>query len=54
MNTLIKIFMERDEMSLKEAEEYLSELQDRVAEGDNPEELLYDEGLEPDYIFDLI
>lgn len=53
-NTLVKIFMERDGMSEKEAQEYVQELQDRAADGEDPEELLYDEGLEPDYVFDLL
>jgi len=53
-NELVKIFMERDEMTQQEAKEYVEELKERVAEGEDPEEVLYDEGLEPDYVFDLL
>jgi len=54
LSELVEIFMNRDEMTEQEAKEYVKELQGRVADGENPEEVLYDEGLEPDYIFDLI
>ena len=37
-----------------EAEELIAEMKDRVSSGENPEEVLYEEGLEPDYVFDLI
>jgi hypothetical protein len=37
-----------------EAEELIVEMQARVFDGENPEEVLYEFGLEPDYIFDLI
>jgi hypothetical protein len=37
-----------------EAEEIILEMQNRVFEGENPEEVLEEYGLEPDYIFDLI
>jgi hypothetical protein len=29
-------------------------MQQAVLEGENPEELLYDIGLEPDYVFDIL
>jgi len=49
------VLMLRDEMSEEEARNLISELQHRVYEGEDPEELLYEElGLEPDYILDLI
>lgn len=51
---LVKIFMERDGMTEEEAVELVKEMIQRVWEGENPEDVLYDEGLEPDYIFDLI
>lgn len=53
-NELLKIFMERDDMTEQEAKELIEELKERVADGEDPEEVLYDEGLEPDYIFELI
>lgn len=46
--------MRRDEMSLEEAEETLADAREAIAEGEDPEEVLYDLGLEPDYIFDLL
>ena len=51
---LVKIFMERDGMTEQEAKEYVADMRERVWEGENPEDVLYDEGLEPDYIMDLI
>lgn len=38
----------------KEALEIISEMRERMFEGENPEELLYEWGLEPDYVFDLL
>jgi len=49
-----KVLIERDGYSEEEAQEILQEMREDVANGENPEELLYDIGLEPDYIFDLI
>ncbi len=37
-----------------EAELTIEDMKRRIEEGENPEELLLEEGLEPDYIFDLI
>lgn len=53
-NELVKIFMERDDLTEDEAMELVEEMRQRVYEGENPEDVLYEEGLEPDYIFDLI
>lgn len=54
MNQIVKILMDRDEMSEKEAQEELMWAQQRVHEGEDPEEVLLDLHLEPDYIFDII
>lgn len=54
MNSLKTVLMERDDLTDEEAEEMIMEMKQRMYEGENPEELLFDEGLEPDYIFDLI
>ena len=35
-------------------EDIISEMKERVQSGEDPEEVLYDEGLEPDYVFDLL
>jgi len=51
---LLQVLMERDSLSREEASETIEEMRGRVLEGENPEEVLYDEGLEPDYVFDLI
>jgi hypothetical protein len=39
---------------LTEAREIIQEMRARVMEGEDPEEVLYEEGLEPDYVFDLL
>ncbi len=59
INSIIKILMERDEMSRMEAEDYLKEEVAYLSiEGDSYEdleEMLRSElGLEPDYIMDLV
>ena len=51
---LVKIFMERDGLTKAEAIDLVREMRQRVWEGEDPEEVLYEEGLEPDYIFDLV
>lgn len=38
----------------EEAKEIISDMREDVLAGADPEELLHDEGLEPDYVFDLI
>jgi hypothetical protein len=52
---LKKVIMERDDLSSIEADQQIAEAKQRVAEGDDPEEVLLDDfGLEPDYLLDLI
>jgi len=51
---LLKILMNRDNLSESEALDLISDMQQAVLAGENPEELLYDIGLEPDYIFDIL
>jgi hypothetical protein len=52
---IIKILMERDGLSIREASELVKELKAIVLNGDmDPEEALYELGLEPDYALDLI
>ena len=54
-NKIIEILMERDELSKKEATDLFRELRDRlIFDGEDPEVLLHEIGLEPDYIMDLI
>jgi len=51
---LHKAIMSRDGVSAEEADVLVQELKDQVLDGENPEEVLYDEGFEPDYIFDIL
>jgi hypothetical protein len=47
--------MKRDELTYDEAIEQIAEARNMVANGADPEEILYEEfGLEPDYVFDLL
>ena len=52
--SIVAVLMSRDGMSRNEAREELRCMKERVSQGEDPEDLLYDIGLEPDYIFDLI
>jgi len=54
MNELIKALMDKDGISREEAQEIVEDMQERMFDGENPEELLHEEGLEPDYVLDLI
>ena len=54
MTELVKVLMRRDGLTRQEAEELRQEMQERMEEGEDPEEILYEEGLEPDYIMDLL
>lgn len=54
MDSLIKTLIKRDNLSPDEALEMIRDLRNRFEEGEDPEELLYEIGLEPDYIFDLM
>lgn len=40
--------------SAEEIIERIEEMRDEVREGGDPEEILHEEGFEPDYIFDII
>lgn len=51
---LARIFMKRDHMSRDDAAAKVEEMRGRVWDGEDPEDLLWEEGLEPDYIMDLI
>lgn len=54
MSELTKALMNRDDLTLKEALLVVQDMQKRILAGENPEEVLFDEGFEPDYIFDVI
>ena len=54
METLLQILIRRDKMTRQEAEEEIKDMKRRVWNGEDPEKILYEIGLEPDYIFDII
>lgn len=54
MTELEKVLVDSGGYSAAEAHEIQIEMANRVLEGENPEEVLYDYGLEPDYVFDII
>ena len=54
MTTLEKVLIVRDQLTIAEAKEIIDEMKERVLEGENPDDLLYEIGLEPDYVFDLL
>ena len=54
-NAIIRSLMEHDGMEMMDAVNYLEECREMVENGEDPEEvLLYELGLEPDYLLDLI
>ncbi len=54
MENLKQVLMRRDEMTEEEADEQIAEMREQIYDGEDPEEVLYEIGLEPDYIFDII
>ena len=48
------ILMRRDGMTRDEAREAINEMRQRVMDGEDPEEVLHENGLEPDYIWNLL
>lgn len=54
MDSLQEILIKRDGYSQEDAVREIAGMRERVIEGENPETLLFEIGLEPDYIFDLI
>lgn len=53
-HSLKDVLMRRDDLSEAEADEQISEMKERVLDGEDPEEILYEIGLEPDYVIDLL
>jgi len=51
---LHKAIMNRDSCSFDDADELVQEMILQVEDGENPEQVLEDEGFEPDYFFDII
>ena len=54
MTKLEKVLIVRDQLTITEVKEIIDEMKERVLEGENPDDLLYEIGLEPDYVFDLL
>jgi len=55
IESLKAVLMRRDGLSAGEAQRLIDEARERVAEGEDPEEVLYEDfGLEPDYFWDLL
>lgn len=54
LTELCLAIMNREDCTQEEAEELIKEMKQRVKEGEDPEEVLFDEGFEPDYIFDIL
>jgi len=54
MESLKQVLMRRDGLTASEADDQIADMRAEVLEGADPEELLNDIGLEPDYIFDII
>ncbi len=55
MNELEKILTSRDGMTQDEIDDLIAEWRSDILDhGIDPEEILYDLGLEPDYVFDLL
>lgn len=52
--TLLQALMNSQDIDESQAEQIIREMADQVLEGSDPEELLSDEGLEPDYVMDLL
>jgi len=52
--TIIRHLMRESDMSPGEAVAELADMRARVHDGEDPEELLHEIGLEPDYVFALI
>jgi len=54
LTELCLAIMNREDCTQEEAEEVIREMKERVRDGEDPEEVLFDEGFEPDYIFDIL
>ena len=49
-----RILMKCEGMTADEAHEEIMDMRKRVLDGEDPEEILAEWGLEPDYVFDLL
>lgn len=51
---LIDVLTHREKGDKDAAQHIFNEMVERVKEGEDPEDVLYEEGLEPDYVMDLL
>lgn len=51
---LLQALMYSQDLTKAQALDELIEMKERMLEGEDPEEILYEYGLEPDYVFDLL
>jgi hypothetical protein len=51
--SLLQVLVRRDGITVAEARDQIAEARAEVLAGADPEDVLYDMGLEPDYIYDL-
>jgi len=51
---LIDVLTNRENGDAETAQNIFDEMVERVQNGEDPEEVLYEEGLEPDYVMDLL
>jgi hypothetical protein len=54
MTNLEKEMKERDGLNDKELMEAINEMLERIQDGENPQEILEENGFEIDYLFDLL
>lgn len=54
MNNLKIILMRRDDLTEDEAERLIEEMREEIEGGADPEDVLFDIELEPDYLEDLL
>ena len=54
LETIETILVRRDGVTMTEASAIVQDLKERVWLGQDPEELLEEIGLEPDYVFELL
>jgi hypothetical protein len=51
---LIDVLTNRENGDAETAQHIFDEMVERVQNGEDPEDVLYEEGLEPDYVMDLL
>lgn len=54
LESIQSILVRRDGLDKHEASDLIQEMKERVMDGEDPEEVLHEIGLEPDYIWELI